>query len=221
MDQSVVRLNGVRHSFDGDTFVLNDISGHVSNSRIAVVGDNGSGKSTLLRIIAGAISPSDGSVILGSTPYLMGQNRGPDDDRTVAEFLGVERFLKSSERIEGGVYDGEDLEYLSDKWELVGLLQCVKEEWFPQVDYSQLISEVSGGEFANLGLARAQIVKPRICLLDESSNNLDFAGRERLIHYITDFRYTLIAATHDRNIMDCFDKIRVASSLDFHSRSSC
>jgi len=72
MDQSVVRLNGVRHSFDGDTFVLNDISGHVSNTRIAVVGDNGSGKSTLLRIIAGAISPSDGSVILGSTPYLMG-----------------------------------------------------------------------------------------------------------------------------------------------------
>jgi ABC transporter related protein len=115
--------------------------------------------------------------------------------------------LKSSKRIEGGVYDGEDLEYLSDKWELVGLLQSVKEEWFPQVDYSQLISEVSGGEFANLGLARAQIVKPRICLLDEPSNNLDFAGRERLIRYITDFRYTLIAATHDRNIMDCFDKI--------------
>ena len=44
-------------------------------------------------------------------------------------------------------------------------------------------------------------------MLDEPSNNLDFAGRERLVHFIADFRYTLIVATHDRNIMDCFDKI--------------
>lgn len=102
MDQSAVRLNGVRHSFDGDALVLNNISSHVSNTRIAVVGDNGSGKSTLLRIIAGTISPSHGSVVLGSTPHLMAQNRSPDDNRTV-EFLGVERFLRSSERVEGGV----------------------------------------------------------------------------------------------------------------------
>lgn len=101
MDQSAVRLNGVRHSFDGDALVLNNISSHVSNTRIAVVGDNGSGKSTLLRIIAGTISPSHGSVVLGSTPHLMAQNRSPDDNRTVAEFLGVERFLRSSERVEG------------------------------------------------------------------------------------------------------------------------
>ena len=58
-----------------------------------------------------------------------------------------------------------------------------------------------------MGLARAQIAKPRICLLDEPSNNLDFAGRERLVRFIADFKYTLIVATHDRNIMDCFDKI--------------
>lgn len=58
MGKSAVRLNGVRHSFDGDVLVLNDISSHVSNTRIAVVGINGSGKSTLLRIIAGTISPS-------------------------------------------------------------------------------------------------------------------------------------------------------------------
>lgn len=37
--------------------------------------------------------------------------------------------------------------------------------------------------------------------------NLDFAGRERLVRFIADFRYTLIVATHDRDIMDCFDKI--------------
>ncbi|MES6220750.1 ATP-binding cassette domain-containing protein [Cutibacterium acnes] len=206
MDQSAVRLNGVRHSFDGDALVLNNISSHVSNTRIAVVGDNGSGKSTLLRIIAGTISPSHGSVVLGSTPHLMAQNRSPDDNRTV-EFLGVERFLRSSERVEGGNYNEEDLAYLNGKWELSSLLESVKEEWFPQLEYSRLISEISGGEFANLGLARAWIVKPRICLLDEPSNNLDFAGRERLVRFIADFRYTLIVATHDRNIMDCFDKI--------------
>lgn len=75
------------------------------------------------------------------------------------------------ERLEEGIYNEEDLAYLSDKWELASLLESVKEEWFPQLEYSRLISEISGGEFANLGLlARLQIVKTGCLLLDEPSN---------------------------------------------------
>lgn len=77
----------------------------------------------------------------------------------------------------------------------------------PQLEYSRLISEISGGEFANLGLARAQIVKPRICLLDEPSNNLDFAGRKRLVRFVPTLDIPLSWQLYDRDIMDCFDKI--------------
>ncbi len=207
MDQSSVRLNGISHSFDGNHFVLNNISAHALNTRIAIVGDNGSGKSTLLRIIAGELIPSAGSTVLGSKPYLMVQNRRPGDNRTIDEFLGVKQFLKSLEKLENATYDEDDLAYLSDKWEFGGLLESIRGEWFPKLDFSKSISEVSGGEFAILGLARIQIVKPRICLLDEPSNNLDFAGRDQLVRFISDFRHTLIVATHDRNILEHFDKI--------------
>jgi ribose transport system ATP-binding protein len=101
-----LQVRGLSKSF-GATAALSGVDLTVAPGEIhALVGENGAGKSTLLKILAGALAPDAGEMLLDGAPY---RPRGPEDARragvamvyqelslcphlTVAEniFLGVE-----------------------------------------------------------------------------------------------------------------------------------
>ena len=65
----MLTLSGIRKRF-GATVALDGVTCAIEPGRVhALVGENGAGKSTLMNVLAGAVSPDDGSMTLGGAPY--------------------------------------------------------------------------------------------------------------------------------------------------------
>ncbi|MQS04346.1 ATP-binding cassette domain-containing protein, partial [Streptomyces alkaliterrae] len=78
-----VRADGVTVR-RGSRTVLNDVSVTVSaRSRLAVVGENGRGKTTLLHLLAGLVTPDEGTVRRTGTLGLARQELSARDGETV------------------------------------------------------------------------------------------------------------------------------------------
>jgi len=67
-DAPVVELRGVTKRYGGITAVDSVSFTVPARSIVALVGDNGAGKSTISKIIAGAVHPDEGDVLVGGEP---------------------------------------------------------------------------------------------------------------------------------------------------------
>jgi NitT/TauT family transport system ATP-binding protein len=138
---------------------------------VALIGPNGSGKSTLLRVIAGLLTPDQGTVTLDGEPV-----DGPDARvglvfqeprllpwRTTAANVAYPLELAGVPRAEREARVGALLE-------TVGLAAAA----------NQVPSELSGGMRQRAALARTMALSPSVLLLDEPFSALDELTRERL-----------------------------------------
>ena len=141
----------------GARTALSRVSLRVEPSEIVtIVGPNGSGKTSLLRAIIGAIKPFQGRVVQASSLKIGYVPQKLHIDETLP--ITVSRFLKLS----GGV-TAADIDY------------ALTQAGVPELEKAQL-SQLSGGQFQRVLLARALIAKPDLLLLDEATQGLDQRG---------------------------------------------
>ncbi|WP_170329758.1 metal ABC transporter ATP-binding protein [Ruegeria arenilitoris] len=135
---------------------------------VTIVGPNGSGKTSLLRAIIGATKPSVGNVSLKPGLKLGYVPQKLHIDPTLP--ISVERFM----RLTNPVSRKQCMEAL----ESAGVPDLLKRQ----------MSQLSGGQFQRVLLARALINRPDVLLLDEATQGLDQPGSAAFYRQIEDVR---------------------------------
>lgn len=179
-----------------------------AHSKAALVGNNGAGKSTLLQIIAGILPPSEGLVRTGSAPYYVPQLFGQFNGITIARALRVEDKLAALKAILDGQVTEVNLALLNDDWTIEERCREALRYWkLDDLDLMQKLDTLSGGQKTKVFLTGIAVHQPEIVLLDEPSNHLDTAGRQLLYDFIRYTPATLLAASHDRKLLDLLEPV--------------
>ena len=205
----------------GSRLVLDDVSVVVGpGDRLGVVGPNGVGKSTLLRILAGQEELDGGRV--ETTPAGAGvgyfaQERNRSQE-TVLAYLARRTGVAAAEAALGSAADamaaqepgsGEAYAAALENWTGLGAgdLDARSAAALASLGMSdallgQTTDSLSGGQSARVDLAAVLLSRFDLTLLDEPTNDLDFAGLERLEGFLLSRPGGLVVVSHDRAFLE-------------------
>jgi ATPase subunit of ABC transporter with duplicated ATPase domains len=190
------------------TGVFDDLQLAFGPGRTGLIGLNGSGKSTLLKLIAGELTPTDGTIrVAGEVGYLP-QNVTLDTGLRVDEVLGIAGTRAALHAIEAGDVREEHFTAVGDDWDVeeraVATLDGLG---LGHIGLDRTIGEVSGGESVLLRLAALLLCRPDVLLLDEPTNNLDLWARRRLHDTVAAWSGVMVVVSHDRELLELVDQI--------------
>ena len=219
-----ITVNNLVKGFEVGSNVLDGMSFSVSTGeRVAVLGKNGSGKSTLFRILTGQLHPDEGTVAVapGKRIGLISQIPVYPDGWTTEDVLKtahrhLDKLAARMRAIEQLLEEGsEDAQLLSEydrlqnDFDRLGGYEADSERnrVANGLDLTAEIRErmfenLSGGEKTRVNLARLILEDTDILLLDEPTNHLDLHATEWLEEYISRFKGTVLAISHDRYFLD-------------------
>jgi ABC-2 type transport system ATP-binding protein len=190
-----IRIVGLRKTFGaGPSAVtaLHEVTLNVGNGMFGLLGPNGAGKTTLMRILAGLVSPSEGSVLVEghdvsteggkvAVKAMLGylpQELGLYPDLTARQFVDYMGILK------GLADSGQRRRRVSDVLSVVGLTDVSDRK----------LKGFSGGMKRRVGIAQALLNDPRVMIVDEPTAGLDPEERIR-------FRNLLVDLASDRIVL--------------------
>lgn len=169
---------------------------------VAVVGPNGAGKTTLINLIAGMLTPTQGSIAIGEDIRITPDDAPPPWQREVS-LLAQEPLLFPHLNVGANVEFGPRARNLPTEQtqqqahaflHAVGLPHAMRRK----------VSTLSGGQQQRVALARALAVNPRLLLLDEPLGQVDVATapglRQTLKTLLTHTNTTTLLVTH--NLLD-------------------
>lgn len=200
----MIEIKNLGKQFQNETEIeYHDMTFETGRSYM-LLGASGCGKSTLLNIIAGILSPTNGSVIIDGVNMTEVSQKAKDkfriekigyifqdfkliNDMTVADNIGILRL------------EGVDVSGMDDMLGSLGIYEKKNAK----------IKHLSGGQKQRVAIARALVKRPEIILADEPTGNLNFAIGEQVIKELVEASRgkTLIAVTHDDRLASYFDEV--------------
>ncbi|WP_299669517.1 metal ABC transporter ATP-binding protein [uncultured Ruegeria sp.] len=159
---------------------------------VTIVGPNGSGKTSLLRAIIGATKPSAGQISLKPGLKIGYVPQKLHIDPTLP--ISVERFMRLTDRV--------SKKQCEEALEIAGV---------PDLMMRQM-SQLSGGQFQRVLLARALMNRPDVLLLDEATQGLDQPGSAAFYHQIEKVRRetgcAIVMISHELHVvMSASDRV--------------
>ena len=175
--------------------VLDKISFSVSqNDLLCIVGSNGSGKSTLLKCLLSLIKPNSGSIKFEEplTPTKIGYM--PQESKIDANFPASVYEIVSSATLNQKYrpfLSREQKTQINNSLRTLGIYNLKR----------RAFGELSGGQRQKVLLARALCATDKLLILDEPSNNLDYASKLDFYNILRQLNsergLSIIMVTHD------------------------
>ncbi|MGV9883938.1 ABC-F family ATP-binding cassette domain-containing protein [Streptomyces sp. NPDC003006] len=203
-----VTCTSLAFAWPDGTVVLDGLQVAFGPGRTGLIGVNGSGKSTLLKLIAGELTPAEGTVkVTGEVGHLP-QNVTLDTGLRVDEVLGIAATRAALHAIEAGDVREEHFAAVGDDWDVEERARATLDQLgLGHIGLDRTTGEVSGGESVLLRLAALLLRRPDVLLLDEPTNNLDLYARRRLYAAVEAWTGVLVVVSHDRELLDLVDQI--------------
>jgi putative ABC transport system ATP-binding protein len=178
---------------------------------VALVGPSGSGKTTMLAMLAGLLSPTEGSILIGGQD-LSGMSEAKRtkfrrekvgftfQDNNLVPYLTVRENVELLLKLNGR-FNGKSKKRATELLEQLGLGDRLK----------NLPSQLSGGQQQRVAIARALVHRPNIVLADEPTASLDTQRAFQVVGTFADLIHAEnlagIMVTHDLRMVRFVDKI--------------
>jgi polar amino acid transport system ATP-binding protein len=191
---------------ENNTTILNNLSCKVLPGHITLfIGKSGAGKTTLLRTLAGIITPTTGSVTIGTTPLnaYNAQQRAQNIGFVFQQFNLFMHMTVLQNCIDPLIIQGISKTDAIDRamHVLTQLNIAEKANTYPE--------KLSGGQRQRIAIARALCLQPSVLLLDEPTASLDPENSLQLAHMLRELAgkgLTVAVSTQDiffaKNICD-------------------
>ena len=180
--------------------VLADFSLDIQEGdRVVIFGHSGCGKTTVLRLLAGFITPDQGSIILdGKMVAKAGRSLIDPEERHIGmvfQDLALWPHLTVRGNLEFGL-KARGIDKPEREERISAMLRMLE-----MADYvAAKPAELSGGQRQRVALARALVLQPKTLLMDEPFSSLDFELnlrlRKELLKIHEQIGFTLIYVTH-------------------------
>lgn len=158
-----------------------------AGEKVGLIGFNGCGKSTLLQLLARSVEPSSGQVIhANALRYYLVEQSFPSNLLSMTPKEALLDIFPEDERFT----EGWRIWSILDKMDIRATQQGLS------------CSQLSGGEQTRILLARAQLYRPNVLLLDEPSNHLDLPTIIWLESFLKEWKASFILVSHDTRLLD-------------------
>jgi ABC-2 type transport system ATP-binding protein len=193
--QPVIELQGLEVKFGGRP-ILKGLNASLTGRCIGLLGPNGAGKTTLLHTLLGFHPPSAGTARIFGTDIQIGAK----------EIRGLMGYMPENDAFIGGM---TAIRFVR----LMGELSGLPREQALERSHEALFY-VGLGMKQMAKLAQALVHGPRLIFLDEPTNGLDPAARERMLKLVRDIRdegkVNIILSSHLlRDVEDCCEEVLV------------
>ncbi len=185
----MIEASNLYFSYTGTPpYVLENLHMQIRDGEyVSVVGDNGSGKSTLIRLILKFLKPTSGGIVCRArqTGYVPQKKdvAGAGFPITVQETL---------------ISYGKLLQMSGKRAALESLAQVGMDAYA-----SELIGNLSGGQYQKVLIARALMGEPDLLILDEPSTGVDTDSQRDIYAFLkklnTERKLTIVSVEHNLN----------------------
>ena len=210
-----ITLDHISYAHPGEPPLFTDISAVFSAPLTGLIGDNGTGKTTLFRLILGEIKPSQGTISTPPRLAYLPQDLGLSEHQHLADIFGITKILRALDALESGDYSPNLYDTIGDAWDIEERTLAVLAEYGfgpalatdaadPHAIRDLLmrpLSTFSGGQTVTAALAALLRSNPEFILLDEPTNNLDSAAKNRLFATLETLTCPALIISHDRDLL--------------------
>ncbi|MBX9911249.1 MAG: ABC transporter ATP-binding protein [Beijerinckiaceae bacterium] len=198
--------------YDGGVVAVNDVSFAIRQGEsLGLVGESGSGKSTISRLVCRLIDASEGEILFDGQP--IGQQAARD-------------FHKSPLRKDIQIVFQDPTDSLNPRFNAFDCIahplrrllamkdgaalservrECAARAGLPAELLERFPHQLSGGQKARVGIARAIACRPRLLVLDEPTAALDVSVQAVILQLLDSLRredgMALLFVSHDLNVV--------------------
>jgi oligopeptide/dipeptide ABC transporter ATP-binding protein len=178
---------------------------------VGLVGESGCGKSTMVRLLARLVDPTSGTIALSGLDITDVSQarfvRSPDRARIQVVFQDPTESLNPSFRVFRAIADPlQRLQGLRNAADIDARVRRAAElVGLPLELLQRYPHQLSGGQRARVGIARAIAVEPSLLILDEPTSALDVSVQAVVLKLLAELRDRLgmsyLFVSHDLNVV--------------------